>query len=177
MTLLRVARGYLSAEGAAEEVVQETWLAVLNGLAKFAGRSSLKTWIFRILSNRAQTRARREGRVRPISSLGALDEDGQPVVDPDRFTENGMWARPPVEFGGGPESLADRAEIREQVNLAVAGLPERQKLVITLRDLEGWSSDDVCNVLEISATNQRVLLHRARSKVRSALESFIQGEA
>lgn len=176
-TLLRVARGYLPAAGAAEEVVQETWLAVLNGLSRFQGRSSLKTWIFRILANRARTRARREGRTTPISAMGALDEDGQPTVDPDRFTSEGFWARPPTEFAGSPDSFADRAEIRQQVERAIETLPERQRLVVTLRDLRGWSSDEVCNVLEISATNQRVLLHRARTKVRAALEQFVRGEA
>ena len=176
-TMLRVARGYLSPPSAAEEVVQETWLAVLNGLGRFQGRSSLKTWMFRILANRARTRARREGRMMPISAMGALDEDGQPAVDPDRFTSEGVWARSPTEFAGSPDSFADRTEIRQQVEQAIETLPERQRLVVTLRDLKGWSSDEVCNVLEISATNQRVLLHRARSKVRSALESFVRGEA
>ena len=174
-TMLRVARNYVSAPSAAEEVVQETWLAILDALPRFQGRSSLKTWMFRILTNRARTRGRREGRTIPVSAMGKLDEDGQPAVDPDRFTESGMWARPPTEFAGDPTSYADRSEIREQVEGAIADLPDRQRLVITMRDLEGFSSEDVCNVLEISATNQRVLLHRARSKVRAALEAFVQG--
>ena len=152
-------------------------MAVLAGLTRFQGRSSLKTWIFRILANRARTRARRESRTVPISSLGVLDDDGQPAVDPDRFTTEGVWARPPTEFAGAPDSFADRAEIREQVERAIGELPERQRLVITFRDLEDWSSEEVCNVLEISGTNQRVLLHRARSKVRAALETFIRGDA
>ena len=175
--LLRVARGFLPSGSAAEEVVQETWMAVLKGLPKFQGRSALKTWIFRILANRARTRARKEGRSVPISALGQLDADGKPAVDVDRFTTEGMWARPPTEFGGTPDSMADRAEIREQVESAISTLPGRQRLVITLRDLDGCSSDEVCNVLEISATNQRVLLHRARSKVRQALEIFMRGQA
>ena len=176
-TLLRVARGFLASGSVAEEVVQETWMAVLKGLPKFQGRSALKTWIFRILANRARTRARKEGRSIPMSALGKLDQNGKPVVDVDRFTTTGMWARPPTEFGGTPDSMADRSEIREQVESAIATLPDRQRLVITLRDLDGCSSDEVCNVLEISATNQRVLLHRARSKVRQALENFMRGQA
>ncbi len=175
--LLRVAKGFLPSGSAAEEVVQETWVAVLKGLPKFQGRSALKTWIFRILANRARTRARKEGRSVPVSSLGKLDADGKPAVDVDRFTTTGMWARPPTEFGGTPDSFADRQEIRAQVESAIAELPTRQRLVITLRDLEGCGSDEVCNVLEISATNQRVLLHRARSKVRQTLEDFMRGHA
>ena len=103
-----------------------------------------------------------------MSALGNLDQNGKPVVDVDRLTTLGIWARPSTEFGVTPESMADRSEIRKQVDSAIATLPDRQRLVITLRDLDGCSSDEVGNVLEISATNQRVLLHRARSKVRQA---------
>lgn len=175
-TMLRVARGYVRGEGVAEEVVQETWVAILKGLPRFQGRSSLKTWMFRILANRARTRGRREHRTIPVSALGALDADGQPAVDPDRFTTEGMWARPPTEFAGAPDAYADRGELGAHLLSAIDELPERQKLVITLRDVKGWSSEEVCNVLEVSATNQRVLLHRARSKVRAALETYLKGE-
>lgn len=175
--LQRVARSYLRTEAAADEVVQETWMALLDGLPRFQGRSSLKTWLFRVLANRARTRARKEGRSVPVSSLGSADDSGGPALDPDRFTTQGMWARAPVEFGGAPDSFADRAEIRLHIRRAVATLPDRQRVVITMRDLEGLSSDEVCNVLAISATNQRVLLHRARTKVRAALERFVLGEA
>jgi RNA polymerase sigma-70 factor (ECF subfamily) len=112
-----------------------------------------------------------------MSSLGVLDDEGTPVIDPHRFTTQGLWARPPTEFAGPPDSFADRAEIRAQVALAIEGLPPRQQRVITLRDGQGWSSKEVCTALKITATNQRVLLHRARSKVRAALEQFIKGEA
>ncbi|NCG19270.1 MAG: sigma-70 family RNA polymerase sigma factor [Rhodobacterales bacterium] len=163
-----MAPGVLASGNVAEEVVQETWMAVLKGLPEFQDRSALKTWFFRISANRARTRGRKEGRSIPMSALGNLDQNGKPVVDVDRLTTLGIWARPSTEFGVTPESMADRSEIRKQVDSAIATLPDRQRLVITLRDLDGCSSDEVGNVLEISATNQRVLLHRARSKVRQA---------
>lgn len=174
-TMLRVARAYVPARGVAEEVVQETWLAILRGLPKFQGRSSLKTWMFRILTNRAKTRAKREGRTVPMSAMGPLDEDGEPAVRPDRFTDQGHWSSPPREWRTSPEQLVVNAEVREQIVAAIATLPERQRLVVTLRDLKGWTSQEVCNVLEISHTNQRVLLHRARSKVRAVVERYLDG--
>jgi RNA polymerase sigma-70 factor, ECF subfamily len=174
--MLRVALRYVRTRAVAEEVVQETWVAVLHGLDRFEARASLKTWIFRILTNRAISRGEREGRVLPFSSLG--DDDG-PAVDPDRF-------RPPgAQWAGGwkvfPDALPEeRLLARETLSLigdAIAELPERQHLVITMRDVEGWSAEEVCEALAISEANQRVLLHRARSKVRRTLEAYLEPEA
>jgi len=173
--MLRVALRYVRTRAVAEEVVQETWVAVLHGLDTFEARASLKTWIFRILTNRAISRGEREGRVLPFSSLG---EDG-PAVDPDRFRPQG------VQWAGGwkvfPDALPEeRLLARETLSLigdAIAELPERQHLVITMRDVEGWSAEEVCEALAISEANQRVLLHRARSKVRRTLEAYLEPEA
>jgi RNA polymerase sigma-70 factor (ECF subfamily) len=164
-TLLRVAQMYVSSRAVAEEVVQETWLAVLNGIDRFEGRSSLKTWIFRILANRAKTRAQREGRTIPFSALG----DSGPAVEPDRF-DRGHWAAFPADW---PEARLLADETLRVIDGAIESLPATQRAVITLRDVQGWSAEEVRNVLELSETNQRVLLHRARSKVRGALEEYL----
>ena len=148
--------------------MQEAWVAVLNGIGRFEGRSSLKTWIFRILTNIAKTRGQREGRSVPFSSLAADDE---PAVDPDRFRADGHWASPPPSWG--PEERLLGAETRAVVDGAIAALPPSQALVISMRDVEGFSAEEACNALDISETNQRVLLHRARSKVRQALEDYL----
>jgi RNA polymerase sigma-70 factor (ECF subfamily) len=164
-SILRVARLYVSSPAAAEEVAQETWLAVLNGIDRFEGRSTLKTWIFRILTNIARTRGQRDARSVPFSSLG--EEAGESSVDPHRFVPAGeRWDTVPEERLVG-------AEARERVQRAIDRLPPTQRQVITLRDLEGWEPEEVCSALEISETNQRVLLHRARSKVRQALEDYL----
>src|SRR5213078_1135922 len=160
-SLLRVAQIYVASRAVAEEVVQEAWLAVLNGIDRFEGRSSLKTWIFRILTNIAKTRGQREGRSLPFSALVADDE---PAVDPERFLADGQWTSPPPSWGPEERLLGD--ETRAVVDAAIAELPPSQALVITMRDVEGFSAEEACNALEISETNQRVLLHRARSKVR-----------
>ncbi len=175
-SILRVARIYVSNRATAEEVAQETWLAVLNGLDRFEGRSSLKTWIFRILANIARTRAQRDARSLPFSSLG--DETGEPAVDPDRFAPAGErwaghWKSYPERWDTQPEERLVGDEARARVEGAIVRLPPTQRQVITLRDVEGWSSEEVCSALEISETNQRVLLHRARSKVRQALEGYL----
>ena len=173
-SLLRVARLYVSSRAVAEEVVQETWVGVLNGIERFEGRSSLKTWIFRILTNTAKTRGIREGRSLPFSSLQSEDLSG-PAVDADRFhsrdhpVEPGAWAAPPVRL---PEQVLLADETLRVVEAAIEALPPAQRAVITLRDVEGWSSDEVRNALELTETNQRVLLHRARAKVRRALEEY-----
>ncbi|MEO8687815.1 MAG: sigma-70 family RNA polymerase sigma factor [Solirubrobacteraceae bacterium] len=172
--MLRVAWRYVRNRTVAEEVVQETWLAVLSGLGGFEGRASVKTWIFRILVNRAITRAQREGRAVPFSSLGG-DRADEPAVDPDRFRPAddryaGGWKRVPEPL---PEERLLARETLGLIEAAIAGLPERQSLVIMMRDVEGWSSEQVCQALSISEANQRVLLHRARSKVRSCLESYL----
>jgi RNA polymerase sigma-70 factor, ECF subfamily len=172
--LLRLAMTFVPSRAVAEEVVQETWLGVIKGLDRFEGRSSLKTWIFRILTNTARTRGMRERRSVPFSSLAAAEADEGPVVDPDRFLPQdhrfpGGWALAPMPWPTPEEGLlAD--ETREVVLAAVEELRPAQRTVITLRDLEGWPSEEVCEALEISEGNQRVLLHRARSRVRAALE-------
>jgi len=174
--LLRVAQIYVSSRAVAEEVVQETWLAVLNGIDRFEGRSSLKTWIFRILANRAKTRAQREGRTIPFSALRSPEGVPEPAVDADRFNDGehprwpGHWASPPAEW---PEERLLGEETQRLIDDAIERLPAAQRAVITLRDVQGWSADEVCNALELSETNQRVLLHRARSKVRRALEDYL----
>jgi RNA polymerase sigma-70 factor, ECF subfamily len=166
-SMLRVARMYVGSRAVAEEVVQEAWVAVLNGIGRFEGRSSLKTWIFRILTNIAKTRGQREGRSIPFSSLAPDDES----VDPDRFAENGHWSSPPRSWGPEDSLLAD--ETMAVVEAAIAELPPNQAIVISMRDVDGFSSEEACNALDISETNQRVLLHRARSKVRQALEDYL----
>ena len=170
-TLLRVAQMYVSSRAVAEEVVQETWLAVLNGIDRFEGRSSLKTWIFRILANRAKTRGEREGRTIPFSALG--EGDSEPAVEPDRF-DRGHWASFPAEW---PEARLLGDETLRVIESAIESLPPTQRTVITLRDVQGWSAEEVRNVLELSETNQRVLLHRARSNVRRALEEYLAEDA
>jgi RNA polymerase sigma-70 factor (ECF subfamily) len=178
-SLVRLAMVYVPNRVVAEEVVQETWLAVFQGLNRFQAHSSLKTWIFRILVNRAKTRATREGRSIPFSSLPDLGAEGaERAVDPDRFIPpghpwSGHWAYPPHRWNMAPEELVLAQETRALIEEAVARLPLRQREVITLRDVEGWTSEEVCNVLGIRETNQRVLLHRARSTVRRALERYL----
>ncbi len=172
-SLLRVARMYVPSQAVAEEVVQETWLGVLTGIGRFEGRSTLKTWIFRILMNRARTRGERERRTVPFAALaGEEAEGGWQAVDLDRFTPDGSWGAPPRRWQEDPELALRSEEAVAKVRAEVAKLPEMQRLVITMRDLEGLASEDVRNALDISETNQRVLLHRARAKVRAALEDF-----
>ena len=178
-TMLRVARLFARDRAVAEEVVQEAWVGVLRGIDRFEGRSSLKTWVFRILTNTAKTRAEREGRSIPFSSLGPAEHE-EPAVDPDRFRGPdergpGHWADPPRSWAGRPEERLLAAETRDVIRTAVDALPAQQRTVVSLRDIEGWSSDEVCNALGLSETNQRVLLHRARSRVRRALERYMEG--
>jgi RNA polymerase sigma-70 factor (ECF subfamily) len=176
-SLLRVAQIYVSSRAVAEEVVQETWIGVLNGLDRFEGRSSLKTWIFRILTNIAKTRAQREGRTLPFSALQRPGVVPEPAVEPDRFNGPdhsvwpGHWSSPPQEWNA-PEERLLGGEVRDLVEREIEQLPPAQRAVISLRDIEGWPSEDVCNALGVTETNQRVLLHRARSKVRAALEGY-----
>ncbi len=176
-SLVRVARTYVPTQAAAEEVAQETWLGVLKGLDRFEGRSSLRTWIFRILTNIAKTRAKRDGRTLPFSALQEPGRVPEAAVDADRFLDPehprwpGHWAVKPESW---PEDALIAAETRERLAEAIEALPATQRAVISLRDIEGWSSEEVRNALELSETNQRVLLHRARSKVRAALESYLQ---
>src|SRR5437588_11473664 len=173
--LLRLAMVYVSSRAVAEEVVQETWLGVLTGLTRFEGRSSLKTWIFRILTNCAKTRAQREGRSVPFSSLPEFDSNtGEPAVDPHRFQSPdqqwaGKWISFPRSWDEIPEERILSAETRAHIEAAIAALPPSQREVITLRDIDGWTAEETCSFLGVSEANQRVLLHRARSKVRLAL--------
>ena len=178
-SLLRLAKLYVRTHAVAEEVVQETWLGVLQGIGNFEGRSSLKTWIFRILMNRARTRAQREGRTIPFSVAFDPQQEGPyAAVDPERFLGPqgeypDHWALPPREWGRSPEELLLSSETRGRILKAIEALPPSQREVITLRDIDQWTSDEVCNALGITETNQRVLLHRARSSVRRALESYL----
>jgi len=174
--LMRVAQIYVTSRAVAEEVVQETWLGVLNGIGRFEARSSLKTWIFRILTNIAKTRAQREGRTLPFSVLERPGTVPEPAVGPERFLPQdharwpGHWSSRPEPW---PEDRLLAAETRGVVERAIEALPPAQRAVISLRDIEGWSSDETCNALGVTETNQRVLLHRARSKVRQALEDYL----
>ncbi|MFL5840383.1 MAG: RNA polymerase sigma factor [Thermoleophilaceae bacterium] len=169
--LLRMARMFVRDRAVAEEVVQETWLAVLRGVDRFERRSSLRTWIFRILMNTAKTRALREARSIPFS---AAVRDDEPVVDPDRFLGPdhrwpGGWMMGPSDWPT-PEEALLQGETREVILGAIDALPDAQRIVITMRDVEGMGADEVVAALDISDGNQRILLHRARSKVRGALE-------
>jgi RNA polymerase sigma-70 factor (ECF subfamily) len=174
--LLRVAQIFVPSRAVAEEVVQETWLRVLGALDRFEGRSSLKTWVFRILVNTAKTRAQREGRTIPFSALQDASRVPEASVEPERFLPDddphhpGGWASPPRDL---PEERLLAAETRERIAAAIDALPANQRAVISLRDVEGWSSDEVRNALDISEVNQRVLLHRARSRVRGTLEEYL----
>jgi RNA polymerase sigma-70 factor (ECF subfamily) len=177
-SLVRMARQYVSTEQAADDVAQETWLGVLQGIDRFEGRSSLKTWIFRIMMNRARTRATREGRSIPFAALAGPDAgDDEPAVEAERFISAGAfighWAAPPHSWETVPEERLLARETRARIEQAIEALPAGQRSVITLRDVEGWGSDEVCNILAISETNQRVLLHRARSRVRRELEDWL----
>ena len=181
-SLLRLAMAYVPSRAVAEEVVQETWVGVLEGLSCFEGRSSLKTWIFRILTNRAKTRGQRERRYEPMGLGGDSGDnlDG-PAVDPDRFLKSGYfvdhWVSQPNAWEDEtPERLLLSKETRAQIEKAIEALPPTQRQVITLRDIEEVSSQEVCNILDITETNQRVLLHRARSKVRRTLEPYMEGQ-
>jgi RNA polymerase sigma-70 factor (ECF subfamily) len=175
--MIRVALAYVPSREAAEEAVQETWIAVMRGLDGFEGRASLKTWIFSILAHVAMRSGRRERRSVPFSALAAAEDTGEPTVDPDRFLPAdhelypGHWALMPVRWPTPEEGLL-AGETRAVIAAAIAELPVAQRTVIALRDIEGWSSDDVRDALAISAGNQRVLLHRARSRVRAAIERY-----
>jgi len=180
-SLVRIARLYVSSQAVAEEVAQETWLGVLNGLDGFEERSSLKTWIFRILANIAKTRGAREARTVPFSSVAG--DDGEPhAVDPGRFIPADAeraprhWAIPPAVWSTEPDERLLAGEVRELILRTIDGLPPNQRACIVMRDVEGWESEDVRNELGVGDTNQRVLLHRARSKVRQALEDYFRDD-
>lgn len=176
--LLRVALMYAPSRAVAEEIVQETWLAVLRGLDGFEGRAALRTWMARILVNIARRRSGREARSTPLSAL-ARDEGGgsQPAVDPARFMTEGAvaghWASFPDDWSGVPEHVLLSKEIHGVARQAIARLSPAQRMVITLRDLEGWPAQEVSELLGITDANHRVLLHRARARVRQALEDYL----
>jgi RNA polymerase sigma-70 factor, ECF subfamily len=175
-SLKRLTRTLVGNQAVAEEVLQETWAAIIDGVGSFEGRSSLKTWACRILVNTAKKRTAREARSVPMSALGEGDEA---TVDPARFSREGFWVAPPTPFGEGqsPEGLAVHKEVRELIQRTLQELPEAQRLVVTLRDVEGLGSEEVCNALDLTETNQRVLLHRGRARVRAALEGYLAGTA
>ena len=179
--LRRTARMCVATDAQADEVVQETWLAVIKGIDRFEGRSSLKTWIFRILMNIARTKGVREARAIPFASAGgALTDGDEPAFDPDRFRAASdpeypfHWASFPTPWEHEPAERLDAAETLAVVREALTRLPDAQREVVTLRDIEGWSAAEVCNALDITETNQRVLLHRGRSKLRAALELYFE---
>jgi RNA polymerase sigma-70 factor (ECF subfamily) len=179
--MLRVARMYVSTTAVAEEVVQDAWVGVLRGLPSFEGRSSLRTWIFRILTNIAKTRGQREGRSLPFASLAGDDLDA-PAVEASRFdppegSSRGRWSTLPDDWTGIPEDRLLGHETLDVIGRAIASLPPMQAEVIRLRDALGWTSEEVRNALDLTETNQRVLLHRARAKVRGALERYLSSEA
>nr|WP_246461790.1 sigma-70 family RNA polymerase sigma factor [Nocardia transvalensis] len=179
-SMLRLARSFVSSNASAEEVVQETWLAVIRGIDGFEGRSALKTWVFRILVNTAKKRGTKESRTIPFGSMTPDDEAA--TVEPSRFQPvgdpyPGHW-RPgekPQRWSE-PENAAERSEVLRTVAAAVATLADRSRIVITLRDMEGYSSEEVCEMLDISPGNQRVILHRARAVVRAALAGYFDAE-
>jgi RNA polymerase sigma-70 factor (ECF subfamily) len=157
--------------GAAEDVVQETWEGVIKGIDRFEERSSLKTWIFRILVNRARTRGVKDARMLPFSSLG--EDDVAPAVPPSRFDAAGVWRSRPAELAVEPETRLLAGELRGELLAAVDALPARQRAVLTLRDIVGLPAGEVASLLEISDGNQRLLLHRARTRVREALAGYV----
>jgi RNA polymerase sigma-70 factor (ECF subfamily) len=179
-SMLRVARMFVSSQAVAEECVQDCWLGVLQGLDRFEGRSSLRTWIFRILTNIAKTRGQREGRSVPFASLAGDDLDA-PSFDPAMFlgdgeTWAGHWSSLPNDWRGIPEDRLLSTETRAIVARVLDELPPMQAEVLRLRDVSGWTSEEVRNALDLSETNQRVLLHRARAKVRRALDRYFGDE-
>jgi len=177
--MLRVARFYVPSAATAEDVVQETWMAVLRGIDSFAGRSSIKTWMFHILINRAKTAGQREGRTILFAEMAGMElSQREPSVSAERFLESSHpsaphhWKVPPLPFGAAADSHLAANEGARLVYAAINELPAAQRLVISLRDVESWDAREVCNVLGLTETNQRVLLHRARSKVRASLEAY-----
>jgi RNA polymerase sigma-70 factor (ECF subfamily) len=171
--MLRLAMAYIRDPGLAEEVVQESWLTCLRSLDKFEGRSSLKTWLFGIVMNIARSRRRREARILPFASLWRRDDSDskRPTVDAERFGGDGMWSSRPDSW---PESKLLSSETLLRVKAAIESLPMKQREVITLRDIAGLDASEVCELLSISAENQRVRLHRARASVRRMLEEYLR---
>lgn len=171
--MLRVARGYVPSHAIAEEVVQETWIALVRGIDRFAGRSSLKTWLFTVMSNIAKARGVRERRDHQAVIAAA-------TVDPSRFhgpgePGAGSWKEPPAAFPTGPEGSVLGDELRAVAQRELDKLPERQRAVVTLRDMLEFDSAEVCELLDITVANQRVLLHRGRAAIRDVIEDYVRG--
>ena len=176
--LLRLALAFVQSQAVAEELVQETWMAVLTGIGRFEGRSSVKTWLFKILTNKAKTRALRERRTIPFSAFDAHDHTEEPAVEATRFLPAshsqwpGHWATPPQPWSMGPEGTALDRETLTVLRRALEDLPRSQRVVVALRDVHGWPAAEVCTALDLSEANQRVLLHRGRSRLRAVLERY-----
>ena len=174
----RVARGYVASDAVAEEIVQDTWMAIVTGIERFEGRAALGTWMFSILTNQAKSHGARERRAVPFASIAPADVE-EPAVDSDRFQKDdeawpGHWATPPRPWQK-PERRLLSLEARDQLKEALSQLPERQRLIVVLRDVEGLPAEEVCDLLELSQENQRVLLHRGRSRLRAFLEEYLEG--
>ncbi len=175
-TLLRVARGYVATHAIAEEVVQETWIALVKGVSNFEGRSSLRTWLFAVMTNIAKTRGLRERRDRDAATSFM-----EATVDPTRFhtrgeAHAGSWKEPPTAFPDSPEGSLLSQELRSIAHRELDRLPERQRIVVTLRDMLGFDSAEVCELLDITAGNQRILLHRGRAAIRQVLEDYVRDD-
>ena len=172
--LLRLALGYVRERSLAEEAVQETWVQMIRSLDRFEGRSSLKTWIFGILVNVARHQQRRESRSLPFSAVFRRDDERAVELDERRFGRQGEWIQPPASWAGIPEEQLLGAETRARIEAALAELPPKLREIAVLRDVAGWTSDEVCQLLNISAANQRVRLHRARTAIRQRLEEYLR---
>jgi RNA polymerase sigma-70 factor, ECF subfamily len=166
--LVGLAQSIVGSRPLAEEAAQETWIAVLRGVDGFEGRSAAKTWLFRICVNRARSIGKQEGRATPVDT-------NEPAVDPSRFSSTGHWSEPPEDWTAAADERLVAAQVAVQAHEAIVDLPDQQRQVVTLRDVEGLSSSEVCEVLSISAVNERVLLHRGRSRVRARLEQSLKG--
>lgn len=174
--LVRMARTYVS-PAIADEIVQDTWMSVVTSIGSFEGRSKLKTWIYRIMLNKARTVAAREAKVVPFTAIGPASPDDAPSVDPDRLVHpelgRGYWPEAPPRWDTLPPERLEGAEVTKHIEAAISQLPPAQREVVSLRDVEGWSSSEVCNALGISSVNQRVLLHRGRVALRAMLEEYL----
>lgn len=169
-TLVKVARYYVASASSAEDVAQDTWIAVMRGIEKFEGRSSFKTWLLRICVNRARTTGVKEHRSIPVDP----NESG-PSVSAHRFDQGGFWSDPPVPFTDAIDSRLDDTALLSAVRHAIDALGEPQQSVVTLRDVEGLSTQEVAALLELSEANVRVILHRGRARVREIVEEVVKG--
>lgn len=169
-SMLAFARTFLRDPAAAEEAVQDTWLALISGIAKFEGRSSLKSWTFAVLANIARTKAKRNGRMVSFTDMGYND----PAVDPDRFSGDGSWLSPPGQWSEiNPERIVGGRQLLAHALAVLETLPPNQRAVVTLRDIEGLTPEETCSILEVTEANHRILLHRGRSRIRAALEALL----